>query len=322
MPSIFSRTTSSIGTDRFRGSMFMLLAAVILLALWAAWFFFAEIKLYETTSSSRIEASRASHPIQAIVAGKVVKTNLELGAEVRAGDLLVELETKSLKLQLEEAKAHKEALTLLFETLHREIKVWEKGLTLARAEDVADLESLRSEVVHTIGDISAVSMNFEKIKHDIDNRRIRAIVSGTLGEIKELMPGSYVQPGDVLAVIVPPGRLGAVAYFSPANSLGRIKPGQRAQLRLYGFPWTEYGTVPAKVSTVASEALDNRVRVEFDLRPDPLSRIPLQHGLPGVMEVTVERITPAYMVLRAAGKMLNRMGANSRAADNGPGTGP
>ena len=33
------------------------------------------------------------------------------------------------------------------------------------------------------------------------------------------------------------------------------------------------------------------------------TRIPLQHGLPGKVEVTVEESTPARLVLRAAGKL-------------------
>jgi membrane fusion protein (multidrug efflux system) len=116
--------------------------------------------------------------------------------------------------------------------------------------------------------------------------------------------GSVVRAGDRLAAIVPSGGLRAVADFLPASALGRVRPGQSARLRLEGFPWTRFGTVAAVVERVASEPLEGRVRVELRLVPDAAARIPLQHGLPGTVEVEVERLAPAELVLRAAGQLL------------------
>src|SRR5204862_4061883 len=91
----------------------------------------------------------------------------------------------------------------------------------------------------------------------------------------------------------------------PQAALGRIAPGQQAKMRLDGFPWTEYGAVPAVVTRVASEVRDGMVRVELAIDGSQPTRIPLQHGLPGSIEVTVERIAPAALVLRTAGRMLS-----------------
>lgn len=60
------------------------------------------------------------------------------------------------------------------------------------------------------------------------------------------------------------------------------------------------------LSRVASEVRDGHVRVELGVDPDGASPIPLQHGLPGTVEVRVERLAPATLVLRAAGKLLAR----------------
>jgi membrane fusion protein (multidrug efflux system) len=90
----------------------------------------------------------------------------------------------------------------------------------------------------------------------------------------------------------------------PAAAVERIRPEQPARLRLHGFPWTQYGTVPARVTDVGNEASGGLIRVELALRPDPRSSIPVAHGLPGTAEVEVERVTPAVLVLRAAGRYL------------------
>jgi hypothetical protein len=59
------------------------------------------------------------------------------------------------------------------------------------------------------------------------------------------------------------------------------------------------------VARVASEARNGRIRVELHTRPAPGSRLPLQHGIPGRVEVEVERVTPAVLVLRTVGKVFS-----------------
>jgi hypothetical protein len=61
-----------------------------------------------------------------------------------------------------------------------------------------------------------------------------------------------------------------------------------------------------RVERVANEPRDGRIRVELALRPFSRSRLPLQHGLPGLVEVEVERVTPAALVLRTVGKVFER----------------
>ena len=58
------------------------------------------------------------------------------------------------------------------------------------------------------------------------------------------------------------------------------------------------------MTNVASEIRDGKVRVELAIEGQTESGIVLQHGLPGAVEVEVERIAPATLILRNAGKML------------------
>ena len=106
--------------------------------------------------------------------------------------------------------------------------------------------------------------------------------------------------------MVPAGGLRVVADFPPASAVGRIRPGQTAQVRLTGFPSAQYGVLPAVVSRVAAEARDGTIRVELAARPGQRSHLPLQHGLPGTVEVEVDRLSPAALVLRTVGKLLGR----------------
>ncbi len=93
-----------------------------------------------------------------------------------------------------------------------------------------------------------------------------------------------------------------VAEFEPMRAVGRIRPVQTARLRLEAFLWTEYGTVSLRVRRVASETRNGTLRVELELHGVPSRNILLQHGLPGRVEVEVERVSPWTLLLRAAGR--------------------
>jgi multidrug efflux pump subunit AcrA (membrane-fusion protein) len=170
----------------------------------------------------------------------------------------------------------------------------------------ARLEWFRREVTRLASDITTAAATVERLAHEIERRRVRAPMAGRLGGVAELRIGSVLREGDRLAAVVPRGDLQVVADFPPPSALGRVRPGQPARLRLEGFPWTQYGSLGATVRRVASEVRDGRVRVELGVELYGASPIPLQHGLPGTIEVQVERVAPATLVLRAAGKLLAR----------------
>lgn len=382
MATAFSRSTRSLAADGFRRSIAGMFIIVLLLGAWAAWFFFARVVLYETTETARLEVDRAVHPIEALVAGRVVATRLDLGQEVQAGDVLVELDADAQQLQLAEERARLADLAARFDALPKEIAAEEEAqrkerqaaraslgeararyreavvvargaeeeakmftnaqarglgpaeLEVLRAKAKAQerragadalhnavnrldgeqqtkesdrnvrLERLKRELTQLQGQMAMGAAAVERLAYEIEKRYIRAPVTGRLGEVAKLRIGAVVREGSQLGAIVPPGPPKAVADFHPQTALGRIQPGQPGRLRLEGFPWTQYGTVSATVTSVASEARDGRVRVDLTLRPDSTSAIPLQHGLPGTVEVEVERISPATLVLRTAGLLL------------------
>lgn len=166
----------------------------------------------------------------------------------------------------------------------------------------ARLGRLKREADSMEGQLRTGQATLARLGRELETYRIRAPVAGRLGEVVPLRVGAVVREGDKLAAVVPQGKLRVVADFEPGSALGRVRPGQSARLRLEGFPWTRYGSVDTTVSRVASEIRSGRVRVELALGA-PTS-IPLEHGMPGTVEVEVERVTPATLVLRSAGKLL------------------
>ena len=176
-----------------------------------------------------------------------------------------------------------------------------------------EIERLMRDAASLRAQLDTTTAAVERLEHQGELRRIRAPISGVLAEVATLHAGGMLQPGDTVATIVPSGALRIVSSFLPADVFGRIRPGQSARLRLDGFPFTQYGSLEAQVSSVASEVRDGRVRVELALA-ESRTAVPLQHGLPGRVEVEVEAATPAALVLRAAGRRVTPVSSGAGSA--------
>lgn len=167
----------------------------------------------------------------------------------------------------------------------------------------ATLEQLRREAAALEGEAAASRAAIARLEAEVERLVIRAPVDGRIGELTPTHAGAHVAEGQTLATIIPTGELMVIAEFSPSVTLGRVRAGQKGRLRFDGFPWGQYGTLPVTVARVGSEVRDKAVRVELTI-DTTLAGIPMQHGLPGTAEVAVEQVSPATLVLRAAGLLL------------------
>jgi membrane fusion protein (multidrug efflux system) len=163
---------------------------------------------------------------------------------------------------------------------------------------------LAGQIAKLNADWAASLAIIKRLQFEVERRTIRAPITGRVGECATLRPGSHISEGQQLAMIVPAGRLQITAEFEPSAALGKLRPGQAATLRLHGFPWAQYGTVRAKVVQVAGEIRDGKVRVELAVFGPPPAQIPLQHGLPGSVEVEIERVSPLALIMRSAGDLV------------------
>jgi membrane fusion protein (multidrug efflux system) len=336
---------------------------------------------YEISESARLELDAAAYPVQASVAGRLVASQLVLGKEVHAGEVLAQVESDDERLSLQEERTRFASLEPQLVALRSQMQSEDQGRTDERqvlslsiegaqaqyrealvqatsAEQESDraahlraegimaeadaqrakataqskrsaAESLRIAISRLepelevrdsnrqvrlkqiLGDVAKVqaseatsSATIQRLEYDIERRSIRAPISGRLGECATLRPGSHISEGQQLGVILPRGKLQIIAEFVPSAALGKVRPGQHALLRLQGFPWAQYGTVSAQVARVAGEIRDGKVRVELTLSSASPSRIPFQHGLPGSVEVEIDRISPAALILRSAGDLV------------------
>lgn len=183
------------------------------------------------------------------------------------------------------------------EQLGRDERVKERERSAQRQSLLAELERLD-------GETRTVRESLSRLEIEVDRRLVRAPIAGTVAEAAELRPGAFVSAGQTLGVVVPDGRLVLVARLPPA-ALGRVAAGQPARLRLTGFPAAQYGTLAAHVARVSGEVREGTIRVDLALDDPDRSRVPLRHGLPAEVEIEVEQLSPAALLLRLAGSALD-----------------
>ncbi len=174
------------------------------------------------------------------------------------------------------------------------------------SERLLRIEQLRQQMIRLEGQVRIGEASIRRLETDIAKRVVRAPIAGRLGEVTDLPVGIVVTAGQRLAAIVPSGELKIVAHFMAHEALGRLEPGQKARLRLDAFPWTQYGSVVGKVARVSSEPFNGMVRTEIHIDKTSSKLIPYQHGLVGTVEVAVEQVSPAVLLLRSAGKLVGR----------------
>jgi membrane fusion protein (multidrug efflux system) len=166
------------------------------------------------------------------------------------------------------------------------------------------LRQLAGQIARKNADWSASIATVKRLEYEVERRKLRAPITGRLGECAVLRPGSQISEGQELGLIVPARWLQIMAEFQPSVALGRLRPGQTVTVRLHGFPRVQDGTVPAKVVQVADENRDGKVRVELAVSGQPPSQIPLGHRLPGSVEVEIERLSPIALIMRSAGDLV------------------
>jgi multidrug resistance efflux pump len=207
-----------------------------------------------------------------------------------------EMEWSRVRTELERSRAAEQAARASL------MRVRSEG-TMQSSDRRTRLASLRGEIARLESEERVARASLERLREDLERRVIRAPAEGILGETSSLRVGAQLKAGDPIATVVAGGPVRIVAQFTP-EALGRLRAGQRARMRLEGFSWTEFGMIEATVVAVASEARDGLVRVELSV--DELPRgIPLEHGLPGTIEIQVGQATPMRLVLRTMGQGLD-----------------
>jgi len=190
-------------------------------------------KPIETVSTTVVEPDRWVRSVESVgslravqgadlsteTAGIVSRINFENGAEVRAGDLLVELDTEAEQATLRSAEAEADLARTVYERT--------KTLRATNAIPQSDLDAAASQ-------LRKVTALVEQLRATISKKQLRAPFSGRLG-IREINLGQFVQNGDKIVSLQSLNPI-FVDFLLPQQLISSQAVGQKILLRTDAYP--------------------------------------------------------------------------------------
>jgi multidrug resistance efflux pump len=378
----FATSSALFEQDNGRGSRTLFILASCILLAWSLWFFLSQIALYESTNRAFLRVDTPPLRVLAPVAGRVIFSNLRIGTQVNPGDLMLQIDSTTEQLALEQAEAEKRGVEAEMDALSLQISAAEQAIERASAEAAVSrdaqqakvqelsplatasaenaqrmddlpggavpkidviksraaasyrqlkltrlkLEAERSAIAHELNikdrqvEIHNLKLRLVQLQRrqaqltgaiksyqfEISKRELRSPVAGVLANSSPLETGSYISLGESITLVIPLATPAVIEADFTIRSLGQLRQGQEARMRLESFPWTQFGELSSRVHLIDHHSRDGWVRVELKLDNQNLSGIPLQHGLTGLVEVTVDRLSPAALVARSLAGVVAR----------------
>lgn len=192
----------------------------------------------ETQWEQSIAATGTVSPVQGVtvsaeVGGRVTQIGFESGAVVKAGDMLLQLDTASEVAQLASAEA---AAALAKADLARVRAVGKRGLASREAVDSAE-----AQVKETVGQVSNIRALMAK-------KTIRAPFSGRLG-LRLINLGQVLREGDGIVSLQTLDPI-HVDFSVPQQHIGRLRQGMKVRVTADTAPGE---TFPGEIIAVNPE---------------------------------------------------------------------
>ncbi len=128
--------------------------------------------------------------------------------------------------------------------------------------------------------------------------QIVAPIDGTVQQLAVNTVGGVVTPAQVLMLLVPDRQPIEIDALLENKDIGFVKPGQAVEVKVETFPYTRYGTIPARVLHLSHDAVSDdkhgltylaKIRVEKSVVQVNGREVPLHPGMAVVAEIKTGR---------------------------------
>jgi len=176
---------------------------------------------------------------------KLVEAMVKKGLMARTEQLRVEREQTELNGQLALAgETIKKAMSAITEA---KLQVDELGLQLQQ-------EAL-SDLTEALADLSVVDETIRGATDKVARTDIRSPVDGIVNTLDINTVGAFVQPGAVVAGIVPTSETLLVEARVSPRDVAFIRPGQDALIKVTAYDFSIFGGIEGKVSNITADSL-------------------------------------------------------------------
>ena len=178
--------------------------------------------------------------VSADLPGTVDKINFESGQQVKAGDVLVELDTRQERAQLAAAEAAYELAKI---TYARQQQLVKEGVVA------------RTEYDNALAQQKSTEANVGEIKATIERKTIRAPFSGVLG-LRQVNLGQYMAAGQAIVSLQALNPI-YVNFGVPQQTTSQMKVGRSLRITSDDLPGMEFSGRVTAVDSVVDQTTRN-----------------------------------------------------------------
>ncbi|MGM0540958.1 MAG: efflux RND transporter periplasmic adaptor subunit [Pseudomonadota bacterium] len=308
----------------------LIAVAIMAIALLAIWFFWqsstsdSNTSQYETTPVTRgdltiqVTATGTLQPLDKVemsseTSGTVKTVLVEENDLVKSGQVLLELDTKTLEAQVQQAKANVQMAHA--QIRQSEINLAEKKLSYKRNAELQpkhlisedELNRLKSAYLRATADLQSSQANLLQLKAALALQLDKLSKATILSPFNGVILSREIDPGQTVVA-----SLQAPVLFTLARNLtqmellldideadiGSVTKGQSATFTVDAFPKDAFDATITKVH-LASQTIEGVVTYPARLHVNNPQGI-LRPGMTSTADITVARVTQALLVPNTA----------------------
>ncbi len=209
---------------------YLVTLVVVAVAAGATWFLYQKYVTDPWTRDCQVRANIVG--IAPRVSGPIINIPVRDNQEVKAGDLLFEIDPADYKTALDSAKAsvaNSEAnLLQKQQDLDRETDLFQR-----RVSSKQEFQNAQNAFASAEAQLNAARANLQQSELNLGYTKVYAPVDGYLTNVNT-SAGAYVHTGDQLLALVDSSSFWIAAYFKETQLLS-IKPGRTVKMTLMGY---------------------------------------------------------------------------------------
>jgi membrane fusion protein (multidrug efflux system) len=221
----------------------------------------------ESVESIGTARANESVTITAKQSGNIDKINFTEGQRVRGGAVLIELEAKERRAEVDQSRADLEQSRAQRDEIKQRL---DRSKQLRSSGNVTEarLDELESQLRAAEGRIRANEAKVRAMDARLDENRITAPFDGRVG-LRQVSLGALVQPGTMITTLDDVSKI-KLEFAVPENFLGKLKPDLRVLARTPAYTRPFEGVVSVIDSRVDPATRAVRVNALFQNPDDAL----------------------------------------------------
>tara|TARA_B100000214_G_scaffold294122_1_gene223831 strand:- start:137 stop:1276 length:1140 start_codon:yes stop_codon:yes gene_type:complete len=245
-------------------------------------------------TQGKLEPIAGVIPIKIPLQGVTKQIFVKEGEKVKAGQLLIELDTEATRAKQDSLIKSKEINKNILDKLSY---LLEEGA-------VSEVQYLQQKL-----QLNSIESEITKNNLTLKYQRIKAPIDGTVFNLIPQKPGYVANTGEPIMEIVPSDNLQARVEIN-SSKIGFVKVGKKADISIDSFPASDFGVIKGTVTRVSTDALKpdprnqkgfrypSNIKLETQyLKTESGKKLPLQAGMSLTANIKLRKVSYLQLLL-------------------------